>query len=141
MPQLRRRLRAGRSLAQLARERAGRSESGLISAVEAAQRGKLAKKSAKLLSKRVTAEVRAPGSPVVAGRVHSLRITAATYLGLSVTALRDATRAGKSLGQVAQETGGKSEAGLIEALVAVRKNGFKKTSRPAVSARAKRARW
>ena len=54
--------------------------------------------------------------------MHSLRITAATYLGLSVTALRDATRAGKSLGQVAQETGGKSEAGLIEALVAVRKN-------------------
>jgi len=46
---------------------------------------------------------------------------ASTYLGVSKTELRKDLREGKTLAQVAKETSGKSEAGLIEAIVAARK--------------------
>ena len=42
---------------------------------------------------------------------------AASYLGLSVDALRDQLRTGKTLAQIADATSGKSPAGLIDALV------------------------
>jgi len=119
--QLRSELRAGKSLAQLAHETPGRSELGLIAAIEAAQRGKLAGKLARRISRRATAEVRSPGGPGLLAGSHSLRQQARTYLGLSRPELLSDTRAGKSLAQIAQSTPGRSEAGLIQALVAARR--------------------
>jgi type II secretory pathway component PulK len=43
---------------------------------------------------------------------------AALYLGVTVTQLREDVRSGKTLAQVANSTSGKSEAGLIEAILA-----------------------
>jgi hypothetical protein len=47
---------------------------------------------------------------------------AATYLGLSQADLLTSLRSGKTLAQLADETSGKSAAGLIDALVAAEKN-------------------
>jgi hypothetical protein len=49
---------------------------------------------------------------------------AASYLGLSPRELRDQLRSGKSLAQVANSTPGKSEAGLVAALLAAAKARF-----------------
>ena len=48
-------------------------------------------------------------------------IVARTYLGVSVEQLRSDRHAGETLAQIANATAGKSEAGLIEALVSARK--------------------
>jgi len=111
--QLRSELRAGRSLAEIASTTSGKSETGLVAALEATEKAKLAVASANLPS-RVFAEV---------SRVHgdSVEAAAARYLGLGAAQLRSDVRSGKSLAQVAKATSGKSEAGLIEALVAARK--------------------
>jgi hypothetical protein len=45
---------------------------------------------------------------------------AADYLGLTTTQLHDELRSGRSLAQIAAATGGKSAAGLVEALVSAR---------------------
>jgi hypothetical protein len=50
-----------------------------------------------------------------------LGLPAATYLGLSAAQLQSELQSGKTLAQVAGETSGRSEAGLIEALVKARK--------------------
>lgn len=47
-----------------------------------------------------------------------LLTASSAYLGLSATQLRDELEAGKTLGQIAQATPGKSEAGLVAALLA-----------------------
>ena len=47
---------------------------------------------------------------------------AATYLGLTATELQTQLQAGKTLGQIADATSGKSKAGLIAALVAAEKD-------------------
>jgi hypothetical protein len=111
--QLRSELHAGKSLAEIASTTSGKSQAGLVAALEAAQRAKLAAASANLPS-RVAEEVT---------RIHGdgVQAAAARYLGTSAAQLRREVRAGKSLAQVAKATSGKSEAGLIEALVAARK--------------------
>jgi hypothetical protein len=116
--QLRTELSSGRSLAEIANATSGKSSQGLIGALEAADKQKLASVAASLQS-RITAKVDRPGAGLSAGGV-AVR-TADSYLGLSATQLRAELRSGKTLAQVAKATAGKSEAGLIEALLAVSK--------------------
>ncbi len=126
--QLRGELRSGKSLAAIADAAPGKSEAGLIAALEAASKQRLAAAAA-ALPRLIAAEVDRAGGPAarhgragahVAGRGHALA-AAAGYLGLSTTQLRGDLRSGHTLAQVAKETAGRSEAGLIEALVAARK--------------------
>jgi hypothetical protein len=112
--QLHEQLGAGRSLAQIADATSGKSAAGLIAAIEASQRQRLSATAANL-STRVTRAV---------DRVRSANgaaAAAARYLGLSATQLRSQLRAGKTLAQIASATSGRSQAGLIEALVSARK--------------------
>lgn len=118
--QLRAELRTGKTLAQIARETAGRSEAGLVEAVLDSQRAKLAKAGA-ALPQRVKLQVQVPGGPRPGAVLVGLRRMALAYLGVSPEQLRSDLRAGKSLGQIAASVPGKSEAGLVSALVAVRK--------------------
>jgi hypothetical protein len=128
-PQLRDELRSGKSLAQIADATGGRSEAGLVAVLEAAQKQKLAAAAASVPA-RVTAEVDTVGGP----RTHrglerwhrQLLASSASYLGLSKSKLAAELRTGKTLAQVAKETAGKSEAGLVEALVSARKTALAK---------------
>lgn len=112
--QLRDELRSGKSLAEIADATKDRSATGLIQALEATEKDKLTAAAADLPA-RVTAEV-----DRVRGRGGLLR-AAARYLGVSPAQLRSQLRSGKTMAQIAKATGGKSEAGLIEALVTARK--------------------
>jgi hypothetical protein len=137
--QLRKDLREGKTLAQVAKETSGKSEAGLIKALVAPRRARSAANIAKL-EQRVRAKVDgvgalgslglgATGGPKAAGERargdfaarNDLGLPAAAYLGLSAAQLQSELQSGKTLAQVAKETSGKSEAGLIEALVAARK--------------------
>jgi hypothetical protein len=120
LSQLRRELRTGKSLAQIADQTSGKSESGLIAAVEKTKQGKITKASTRL-DKRVTAQVKALGGPTALRRIHTLRQYALAYLGITAQQLRSDVAAHKSLAQIAATTAGKSEAGLVEAIVAARK--------------------
>jgi hypothetical protein len=123
--QLRSDLQSGKSLGQIANATAGRSEAGLIQALETADRHKLAAVSAQL-PRRIAAEVARvggpPAGPAVGAQRRGLRArtlsTAAGYLGVSAAQLRGDLRSGMTLAQVAKASAGKSEAGLIQALVA-----------------------
>jgi hypothetical protein len=124
-------LKSGKTLGQVADATAGKSEAGLIGALVAARKARLSAKEASL-PQRVTAEVNRAGGPrspasraravggLFAARGH-LALAATSYLGLSTAQLESDLKSGKTLAQVANGTSGKSEAGLIEALVAARK--------------------
>ncbi len=114
--QLRSELRPGKSLAEIANATAGKSAAGLIHALEAVERAKLATASANLPS-RVSAEVDRTHTP-------GLLESSAGYLGVGTRELRAQLRAGKTLAQIAASTAGKSEAGLVAALVAARKTAL-----------------
>ncbi len=122
--QLKSELASGKSLAQIANATSGKSSPGLIAVLEASGKERLAAAAANLPA-RVTAAVNRVGGPrSSARRLRSggrMLAGAASYLGVSAAQLREELRAGKTLAQVAKETSGKSEAGLIEALVTVRK--------------------
>jgi hypothetical protein len=125
--QLRSELQSGRSLAQIADATAGKSEAGLVAALEAAGRERLSAATAKLPS-LIAAEVDRAGGPTGASasgrprRGHRRALaTAAGYLGVSAAQLRSELRSGKTLAQIAGATSGKSDAGLVQALVAARK--------------------
>jgi len=120
--QLRGQLRSGKSLAEIADATGGRSQAGLIAALDAAGRQRLTEAGASLPS-RVTAEVDRAGGLAGARTRHRGRglSAAASYLGVSPAQLRADLRSGKTLAQVANATGGRSQAGLVEALVAARK--------------------
>jgi hypothetical protein len=108
-------MQSGKSLAEIADATSGKSAQGLIQTLETAAKKKLHAAAAKL-SARIVAKV--DEHPDGGGRaVHA----AMSYLGLSVTQLRDDMRSGETLAQVAKSTSGKSEAGLIEAIVSARK--------------------
>ncbi|HTU77772.1 MAG TPA: hypothetical protein VMF09_03335 [Solirubrobacteraceae bacterium] len=119
--QLRGELEAGKSLAQIAGASSGKSEAGLIEALEAADRQKLATAAAEL-PRRVAREVDRPGGPrgVRARRARTLSV-AARYLGVSTGRLRQDLRSGTTLADLAKSSSGKSQAGLVEALVTARK--------------------
>ena len=130
-------LHSGQTLAQIADATSGKSAAGLIEALVAAQKRKLAKVSANL-TRRVTAEVngsagadlrghtargqraKAVGRPVFAAR-GALGLAAYSYLGVTSTQLYNDLRSGQTLAQVADATSGKSAARLVSALVAARR--------------------
>ncbi len=136
--QLRKDLRKGRTLAQVAKETSGKSETGLIETLVAARKARSVANTAQL-EKRVRARVNrvgglgslglgAGGPKAASARRHGdfaarsyLGLPAAKYLGLTAAQLQSDLQSGRTLAQVAKETSGKSEAGLIEALVAARK--------------------
>jgi hypothetical protein len=115
--QLRADLKSGRTLGQVADTTPGRSEAGLIETLAAVRRRQLAARAASLTS-RVTAEVRRPYGP--SGLARGALFNARAYLGLSPAQLRSDRRSGMTLGQIAAATSGKSQAGLIQALVKAR---------------------
>ncbi len=121
--QLRAELNAGKSLAEIANATSGRSAAGLIEALVTARKAQLATAAAEL-PKHVAAEVQRTGGPGAGGPTRARHpgqaSVVARYLGLGRSQLWAELRSGKSLGQIAASTPGKSEAGLIEALVAAR---------------------
>jgi hypothetical protein len=120
--QLRSELQSGKTLAQIANATSGKSEAGLIEAIVAARKAKFAKSVANLPN-RVTAEVNRPlrGSATPRAKARGgAHAAARDYLGLPAAQLRSELLAGKTLAQIADTTAGKSEAGLIEAIVAVK---------------------
>lgn len=124
-------LAARRTLAQIADATSGRSAAGLTEAIYDAQAawidavaagGKLSgtarARRLSRLHRRVVALVDR-AHPKAGARYATVNLKAASrYLGLSVAELRGDTRAGRSLARIAGETPGKSEAGLLDALVA-----------------------
>ena len=134
-------LQSGKTLAQVAAATNGKSVAGLIDALVAAEKTELAAavtagrltqaqadQIATGLTAHVTAEVNGtrpahgPGGPGFGRGGHGDELTAAaTYLGVTESALTTQLQAGKTLAQVADATSGKSAAGLIDALVAAEK--------------------
>jgi len=119
--QLREDLRGGKTLAELATT-SGHTEAGLIEALVAARKAQLSSTEADV-QQRVIALVRGHhGAAVGRGAARpGLGRAARNYLGLSGAQLRQQLAAGKTLGQIADASPGRSEAGLIEALIAARK--------------------
>jgi hypothetical protein len=121
-------LRSGRSLRQIAEAIPGKSPTGLIEALIASRRQRLEALSAKL-PQRVRAQVdrqgrslRRPGARRAAGiAAPRLGAAAAGYLGISVHKLHAQLRTGRTLAEVAGATPGRSRAGLIDALVATKR--------------------
>jgi hypothetical protein len=135
-------LNSGKTLAQVADATSGKSAAGLIDALVAAEKAELAAavkagdltqaqadRIAANLKAHETAEVNGtfrgghggPGGRHGHGHGDELA-AAATYLGITQSALVTELQAGKTLAQVAEATSGKSTAGLIAALVAAEKN-------------------
>jgi hypothetical protein len=135
-------LQSGKTLAQVAGATNGKTLSGLIDALVASEKAELAAavtageitqaqadQMTSTLTAHVTAEVngtRPSRGPGGGGFGHGARgdelTAAATYLGVTESALTTQLQAGKTLAQVAGATGGKSAAGLIDALVAAEKS-------------------
>lgn len=133
-------LQSGKTLAEVANATAGKSASGLVDALVAQEQTELAQavKDGHLtqaqadqiqqnLKQRVSDRVNGTGFPGPGhgpwgfghhGGPGDDLATAATYLGLSQSDLVTQLRSGKTLGQLADATTGKSKAGLIQALVA-----------------------
>ncbi len=139
--QLERELDSSKSLAQVAQAHPGKTTQGLIDAIVAARRARLAKVASRLPA-RVGAEVNSPAGLLAAGArsgkksgrgsaglggpgpftaAGRLGVAAADYLGITAAQLRRELQSGKTLAQVADATPGKSSAGLVAALVAARK--------------------
>jgi hypothetical protein len=136
--ELQTKLRSGTTLAQVASATDGKSADGLIDAlVAAAQKniaadvsnGRLTQSQAdqilSSLKQHITARVNStgpPGGQHGRGGPHGGLDAAATYLGLSEPDLMTQLQSGKTLGEIADATPGKSKAGLIAALVADEKS-------------------
>jgi len=120
--ELRRRLRTGESMSEIAESTKGKSADGLIAALLAHRQAALAAgrpspaaehEALARARKQIVAETdRARGHSGTVG-------SAAAYLGLSESALRARLRSGRSLAEIAVAEG-KSRAGLIAALIAVK---------------------
>lgn len=127
-------LRSGKTLAQVANATSGKSAGGLVDALvadanahlaQAVKDGRLAQAQADRmqqdLKERITDRVNhggpAPGPGPHHGPGDALG-AAAAYLGISQSDLQAQLRSGKTLGEIADATSGKSKAGLVEALVA-----------------------
>ena len=134
-------LRSGKTLAQIASSTSGKSASGLVDFLvgkvraaldQAVKMGRLsADQETAILStarRRITAAVNAARPALPAMRPHigfafgllplrgGLR-AAAGYLGIPVSSLVNDLRSGRTLGDIAGSTPGKSASGLIDALV------------------------
>jgi len=137
--ELRTKLQNGTTLAQVANATGGKSADGLVDALVAAAEkniaadvssGRLTRAQADQiesgLRQQITNRINStgpPGGPHGRGGPHRGGLdAAATYLGFSRSALRTQPQSGKTLGEVADTTAGKSKAGLIAALVADEKS-------------------
>jgi hypothetical protein len=135
-------LRSGKTLAQIAGATAGKSAAGLIAALVAHEKSELADavKAGKLTQAQAD-EIAANLQPRFTDLVNGVRpahgfrhdgprmfggpfAAAATYLGITASALETQVRSGKTLAQIANATNGKSAAGLVAALVADAKQHF-----------------
>ena len=132
--ELQTKLRSGKTLAEVANATDGKSADGLVDALVAAAQKNIAAdvSSGRLtqaqadgilsgLKQHITDRVNStgpPGGPRGRGGPHGGLDAAATYLGLSESDLRTQLQSGKTLGEIAEATSGKSKAGLIAALVA-----------------------
>ena len=135
--QLAEQLRSGKSLGQIADATPGKSKDGLVEFLvrhanaridEAIKNGRITEEQgAKLKAHAATFIERFVNKtwnqrprqqrPVDArGVVRDVRGTASAYLGIDGRALREQLRSGKSLGEIAQATAGKSKSGLVAAL-------------------------
>jgi hypothetical protein len=133
-------LQSGKTLAQIAGATSGKTVSGLIDALVAAEKAELtaavtagrltqaqSDQIATGLTAHVTAEVNrtlpahGPGGPGFGHGPGGDELTAAAYLGMTEAALATQLQSGKTLAQVAGATNGKSAAGLVDALVAAEK--------------------
>jgi len=135
-------LQSGQTLAQVANATSGKSSSGLIAALVAAEQtelsaavtaGKLTQAQADQVSANLTARVTnlvngvRPAHRDHEGLGRAGRggaddfAVAATYLGLSQSVLQMDLQSGQTLAQVANATSGKSSSGLIAALVAAKR--------------------
>ena len=128
--ELQTKLRSGKTLAEVANATDGQSADGLVDVLVAAAQKNIAAdvSSGRLtqaqadeilsgLKQHITDRVNStgpPGGPHGRGGLEA----AATYLGLSESALQTQLQSGKTLGEIAEATSGKSKAGLIAALVA-----------------------
>jgi hypothetical protein len=135
-------LSSAKTLAQVADASAGKSAAGLTQALVAARKARLASVAAKLASassklpQRVAAEVNRAGGPAgarhlitAAARLDALfsapkasGAVAAGYLGVAPARLKAQLHAGETLAQAADATAGKSQAGLVQALIAPRRS-------------------
>jgi hypothetical protein len=125
--EVRRRLRTGETLGEIAGSTKGASRAGLVEAVYASRSQAIrrrhlapAKERAELVALRrgLIAQVDRPR------RRAGLRRTAAQYLGLDEAQLRAKLTAGQTLAQIAETTPGRSRAGLIAALVTPRRKAL-----------------
>ena len=135
-------LQSGKTLAQVANSTSGKSSSGLIDALVAAEKtelaaavtaGRLTQAQADqittTLTERFTSFVNGTAPLHGGGWGHGPGgpgggddfAAAAAYLGISQADLQTALQSGKTLAQVANSTSGKSSSGLIDALVAAEK--------------------
>jgi hypothetical protein len=111
--QIRSELHSGKSLAQIAEASSGHTSGGLIAALVGSRSAHL--------SERITTLVSSPGGAKHAAKKSartSARAVALAYLGLSRNEARSRLRAGRSLGEIADATPGRSASGLIDAIVA-----------------------
>ncbi len=133
-------LQSGKTLAQVANATSGKSAAGLIDAMVAAEQKELAAavKAGRLTqaqADQMTANLKAHETAEVNGTFRGghgpgdhhgahgdALAAAATYLGISQSALLTQLQSGKTLAQVAEATSGKSTAGLVAALVAAEKS-------------------
>jgi urease accessory protein UreF len=136
--ELQTKLRSGTTLAQVANATDGKSADGLIDAVVASAQkniaadvssGRLTQSQADqvllTLKQHITARVSStgpPGGPQGHGGPRGGLDAAASYLELSETDLVTRLQSGKTLGEIADATSGKSSAGLVAALVADEKS-------------------
>lgn len=131
--QLRRELRSGRSLEQIAAA-TGRSRPGLVDVLLAGRTAQLqalvkagrlsdAAMNERLATLRKRLEVQVSRIPGYVGLPASAR-----YLGLSMTKLESELQAGHSLAQIADATPGKSASGLIDARVNARASAIESTA-------------
>lgn len=136
--ELQTKLRSGKTMAEVANATDGKSADGLVDALVGAAKKNIAAdvSSGRLtqsqadgilsgLKQHITARVNStgpPGGPHGRGGPHGGLDAATTYLGLSESALRTQLQSGKTLGEIADATAGKSKAGLIAALVADEKS-------------------
>ncbi len=117
--ELRKKLRSGQTLAQIAAATPGRTEAGLIAALLSAEQARVQTRTAQLPT-RIKALVNAPGGIRAAARArrNSVREAVLSYLGLTRQQVARDMRSGKTLAQIADSEPGKSSSGLIEAILA-----------------------
>lgn len=123
-PELRRRLRSGETMGQVAQTTAGRTQAGLLDALLTSRAAVL--RSQKLPPSEERERLARLRTRTVA-EIHHARhkrsdvAAAARYLAVGEAHLRAELRSGRTLAQIASSTGGRSAAGLTDALVRSRR--------------------